>query len=64
MSGIAEETGVTTVVISPWVFIYHCGYVCIGVCGCVWVVVLPILRNHMFEQSEQGAMNFSGFGIS
>ena len=22
MSGIAEETGVTTVVISPWVYIY------------------------------------------
>ena len=32
VSRIEEETGVTTVVI--------CGYVYIGVCGCVWVVVL------------------------
>ena len=41
MSGIDEETGVTTVVISPWV--YHCAYVCVGVYGCVWVVVLGVL---------------------
>ena len=41
MSGIEEETGVTTVVISSWV--YHCGYVFIGVCTCVRVVVLGIL---------------------
>ena len=33
MSGIDEETGLTTVVISSWV--YHYGHVCIGVCGCV-----------------------------
>ena len=32
MPGIEEETGVTTVIISPRV--YHCGYVYIGVCGC------------------------------
>ena len=32
VSGIEEKTGVTTVVI--------CGYARIGVCGCVWVVVL------------------------
>ena len=32
VSGIKEKVGVTTVVI--------CGYVRIGVCGCVWVVVL------------------------
>ena len=32
---IEEEMGVTTVVI--------CGYVCIGVYGCVWVVVLEVL---------------------
>ena len=41
MSGIEEETSVTTVVVSPWV--YHCGYVRIGVCGCAWVVVLGAL---------------------
>ena len=35
MSGIEEKTGVTNVVI--------CGYVRIGVCGCVWVVVLGVL---------------------
>ena len=35
VSGIEEKTGVTTVVI--------CGYVRIGVCGCVWVVVLGVL---------------------
>ena len=41
VSGIDKETGVTTVVILSWV--YHCGYDCIGVCGCMWVVVLGVL---------------------
>ena len=35
VSGIEEKTDVTTVII--------CGYVRIGVCGCVWVVVLGVL---------------------
>ena len=54
MYGIEEETGVTTVFMSPWV--YHFGYVRIGVCGCMWVVVLVVLaaRSHMFLQCEQG----------
>ena len=41
MSIIEEETGVTTVVKPPWVS--HCGYDCIGACGCVWVVVLGVM---------------------
>ena len=43
MPGIEEETGVTIVFISPWV--YHCVYVYIAVsgCVCVCVVVLGIL---------------------
>ena len=41
MSGIEEETVVTTVVTLLW--LYHCGYVCIGVYECVRVVVLGIL---------------------
>ena len=40
MSCIEEETGVTTVVILPW--LYHCEYVHIGVCGCIWVVLLGV----------------------
>ena len=40
MSGSELETGVTTVVISPWV--YHCGCVRIGVSGCVMLVVLGV----------------------
>ena len=35
VSGILERKGVTNVVI--------CGYVPIGVCGCLWVVVLGVL---------------------
>ena len=41
VSGIEEKTGVTTVSVSSWV--YHCEYARIGVCGCVWVVVLGVL---------------------
>ena len=41
MFGIEEEMSVTTVVKLPR--LYHCGYVPIGVCGCMWVVVLGVL---------------------
>ena len=41
VSGIKEETGVTTVVMLSW--IYHCGYDRIGGCGYVWTVVLGVL---------------------
>ena len=42
VSGIEEKTGVTTVVVSPWV--YHCGYVRISVCGCAlgWQVTVAV----------------------
>ena len=41
----------------PWV--YHYGYVCIGVCGCVGSGArTPAVRSHMFEQSEQGGYEY------
>ena len=55
MPGIEEETGVTIVFISPWV--YHCVYVYIAVSGCVCVCSgarNPAMKSHMFVQSEQG----------
>ena len=58
LSGIEEETGVTTVVVSPWE--YHCGYVRIGVCGFrVYSGARSLaLRSHMFVQSEQGSYEY------
>ena len=63
MSGIEEETGVTTVVILPWV--YHCGYVCIGVSRFVWVVVLEVLLRGAICSCRVNkvVMNTVGFGI-
>ena len=55
VSGIEEKTGVTTVVI--------CGYVRIGVCGCVWVVVLGVLLwgTICFCRVNKVVMNTVGF---
>ena len=55
VSGIAEETDVATVVISPWV--YHCGHACNW---CMWVSVgsgirSPAAKSRRFVQSEQGS---------
>ena len=56
VSGIEEKTGVTTVVI--------CGYIRIGVCGCVWLVVrhhmfcMSCCEAHIFVQSEQGGYEY------
>ena len=61
MSGIEEETGVTTVTISPRV--YHCGYVYIGVGS---GARNPAVRSCMLLQSEpvnKVVMNTAGFGI-
>ena len=57
MSGIEEKTGVTTVVI--------CGYVRIGVRGCVCVVVLEILLSGTIClcRVNQVVMNTVGFGV-
>ena len=49
MSSFEEETGVTIVVILPWV--YDCGYVCICVGSGARSLVV---RCHMFVQREQG----------
>ena len=64
MSSIEEETGVTTVVMSPRV--YHCGYVGIGVCRCVMVVVLEILPRGAIClcRVNKVVMDTVGFGIS
>ena len=52
-----EKTGVTIVVISPWV--YHCGYVYIDVCVCVGSSVRnPAVRSQMFMQSKQGGYEY------
>ena len=40
----------TTVVVLPWV--YQCGYVRIGVCGCAWVVVLGVLLLEAYVCAE------------
>ena len=52
MSGIEENRSVTTVVI--------CGYVRIGVCGCVRDSSFRCLavRHHMFVQSEQDGYEY------
>ena len=57
VSGIEEKTGVTTVVI--------CGYVRIGVCGCVWVVVLGVLLwgTICLCRVNKVVMNTVGFGV-
>ena len=58
MSGIGEETGVTTLFISPWV--YHCGCIYIGVYGVCGGSGTrnPAVRSHMFVQSEQGGYEY------
>ena len=63
VSGIEEETGVTTVLILPWVS--DCGYVHIAVCGCVWVVVLGVLLwgAICLCKVNKVIMNTVGFGI-
>ena len=63
LSGIEEETGVTTVVVSPWE--YHCGYDRIGVCGCAWIVVLGVLLLGAIClcRVNKVVMNTIGFGI-
>ena len=63
VSSIEVETGMTTVVILPWV--YHCGHVRIGVCGCALVVVLGVL---LWEaiclcRVNKADMSTVGFGI-
>ena len=57
VSGIEEETGVTTVII--------CGYVHIGVCGCVWVVVLGVLLwgTICLCRVKKVVMNTVAFGV-
>ena len=57
VSGIEEKTGVTTVVI--------CGYVRIGVCGCVWVVVLGVLLwgTICLCRVKKVVMNTVAFGV-
>ena len=63
MSCIEEGPGATTVVMSPRV--YHCGYVGIGVCRCVRVVVLEILPRGAvcLCRVNKVVMNTAGFGI-
>ena len=48
----------TTVVILPWV--YHCGHVQIGVCGCALVVALGAICLCRVNKVD---MSTVGFGI-